>query len=207
MVDFTGNDLRFRPNDVVDGDGPGGDPFCIGQTPNENFSPCSPPGVNERRERKRDGLDVGIAVEHSVALPVPDVIKGIVQQIEVGGGYRFNYLDSRGEEWEHFGHLLSGGVNVQFPLDFSIASRLSYQYRDFLHRSTFPDSEVSNEEYTLSPNNRREHEVIVEVEVEKDITKNVSVSTRYSYLTNDSNRDAYNYNRHIVGGYLDFRFD
>lgn len=207
MVDFTGNDLRFRPDDVADGDGPGGAPFCSGATQNPTFPSCSPPGVNERRERKRDGFEFGVAVEHSIVLPVPDVMNKVVRQIEVGGGYRFNYLDSRGEEWEHFGHLFSGGVNVEFPLDFSMASRLSYQYRDFLHRSTFPDSEVSDEEYTLSPNDRREHEVIVEVEVEKDITKNVSVSTRYSYLTNNSNRDAYNYNRHIVGGYLDFRFD
>jgi len=61
--------------------------------------------------------------------------------------------------------------------------------------------------YTLSSADRKEHEITFEGEVEKDITQNFSVSARYSYLNNDSNRAVYDYDRHIVGGYLNFRFD
>ena len=41
----------------------------------------------------------------------------------------------------------------------------------------------------------------------KSLTENLSVSAQYSYVDNRSNRKAYDYDRHIVGGYLNFRFD
>jgi len=84
---------------------------------------------------------------------------------------------------------------------------VSYEFRDFSNPSTFPDAEVVGLPYTLSNNDREEHEVTFEGEVEKDITAHLSVSGRYSYVNNDSNRSVYHYNRHIVGGYLNFRFD
>ena len=46
-----------------------------------------------------------------------------------------------------------------------------------------------------------------EAEIEKDLNQYFSVSARWTYLDNESNRKVYDYNRHIVGGYLNFRFD
>ena len=44
-------------------------------------------------------------------------------------------------------------------------------------------------------------------ELEKDLTKNVSMSARWSYLDNESNRRVYDYTRNIVGAYVNVRFD
>ena len=78
--------------------------------------------MNERRERKRDGYEIGTTLDHRVLVPVPDAMDRIFEEIEVGGGYRFTYYDSRGEEWEHFGHLFSAGFEIELPLDFSVCA-------------------------------------------------------------------------------------
>ena len=96
---------------------------------------------------------------------------------------------------------------LELPLGVSVRTAASYEHRDFDNPSTFPDVEVADTEYGLSNSDRNEHEFVIEGEVEKDITDNWSVSALYQFLTNDSNRDAYNYDRHIVGGYINFRFD
>jgi len=196
------NDLRFNPLDVPDATGapPGTCPPGIN-------SGCSPAGVNEVRERNRDGVGVGGAVEHRVLIPVAKDLENVFEQVELGGAYRFLYYDSEGDEWEHFSHVFSTGIEIELPLEFSVASRLSYEYRDFQNPSTFPDSETIGQPYTLSSSDRQEHEFVFEGELEKDITEYFSVSARYSYLNNDSNRDAYDYDRHIVGGFVNFRFD
>ncbi len=204
ILDALVNDLRFEPDLVADG--PGGGPPAPACSPAVGVA-CSPVGVNENRERERDGYGLSGAIAHRFLVPVPDLIDEILEQIEIGGGYRFRFYDSEGEEWEHFSHLLSAGIEIELPLDISVATRFSYEHRDFLNPSTFPDVETVNVEYTLSNSDRSEHEVIIDGEVETDLTENISVSARYSYLNNDSNRDAYNYDRHIVGGYLNFRFD
>ena len=88
-----------------------------------------------------------------------------------------------------------------------MTTRGSYTRRDFDNPSTFPDVEVFNQEYVLSDDDREENEWLFDAAIIKDLTDNLSVSVAYQYLDNDSNRDAYNYDRHIVGGYLNFRFD
>ena len=51
------------------------------------------------------------------------------------------------------------------------------------------------------------HEVIFEAEIEKGLNDHFSLSARWSYVDNESNRGVYDYSRHIVGGYLNFHFD
>ena len=202
-LDATSNDLRFRPDEVADGTGNPGD-SCGGAVTDPA---CGPPGVNERRERKRDGYEIGAGLEHSALLPVPSAIEGFFEQVQIAGGYRFSYYDSRGEEWQHFGHRFSAALDVELPIDFSVSSRVSYTHRDFANPSTFADAETDNVQYALSSSDRSEDEFVVLAEIEKDLTKNLSTSARYSFLNNSSNRNVYRYDRHIVGGYLNFRFD
>lgn len=203
LADFLASDLRFTPNEVPDGPAPGCAPTCPPGTP---FS-FSPPGVNERRERERDGIAYGAAIQHVYLVSVPEIIDRVFEEVAIGAGYRFRYFDSEGREWEHFSHILSATLEIELPLSFSLATLASYERRDFEYPSTFPDTEVQFTQYTLSPDDREEDAWFFVGELEKDLTENLSVSARYSYTDNDSNRDAYNYDRHIVGGYLKFRFD
>ena len=96
---------------------------------------------------------------------------------------------------------------MNLPLGFDLGTSASYERRDFDNRSSFPDAEVPNQEYLLSTDDREEDVVSFLGFLSKSLTENLSVSAQYSYVDNRSNRKAYDYDRHIVGGYLNFRFD
>jgi tetratricopeptide (TPR) repeat protein len=200
VADLVANDLRFTPDDITD-EGAGG--TCASTT-----SGCGPVGLREDQQREQDGIGVGAAVHHEIPISVPSAIDEVVEEIDLVGGYRFRYYDAEGDEWEHFAHILSAGIIVELPFEVSIATRATYEYRDFANPSTFPDNEVVGVSYVpLSNVDREEHEVTFEAEIEKDLNEYLSVSARWHYLDNESNRRVYDYSRHIVGGYVNFRFD
>lgn len=207
FADVVFDDLRFRNVAVTDNDvAPTGPntacpPLAAGEIG------CSPNGIDERNARDRDGIGYGAAIEHRYLVPLPNGLDDLLEEVEIGGGYRFGYYDSEGEEWEHFANQLSAILEIELPLDFSVLTRGSYTRRDFENPSTFPDAETAGLEYVLSDDDREENEWYFSGELVKGITDNLSASVAYQYVDNDSNRDAYNYDRHIVGGYLNFRFD
>jgi tetratricopeptide (TPR) repeat protein len=203
LADVIWNDFRFTTDDVQDGPGPPPGGACAPPL----GLPCGPPGVNEARERDRDGIGFSLGAEHRYRFDIPDGMDEIFEQVEIIGGYRFRYYNSEGDEWKHFAHIFSTHLEVELPLDFSFSTRASLEYRDFANPSTYPDSEVIDEEYTLSGADREEFEVIFEVEIEKDLNEYLSVSARWTYIDNESNRRVYDYTRNIVGGYVNFRFD
>ncbi len=203
LADVIWNDFRFETEDVQPGPGPPPGGTCVPA----NGVPCGPAGVNEARERDRDGIGFSTGLEHRYRFDIPNRMDGILEQVELIGGYRFRYYNSEGDEWEHFAHIFSARLEVELPLDFSVSTRASLEYRDFANPSTYPDSEVVDEEYTLSNADREEYEVVFEAEIEKDLNENFSVSARWTYIDNESNRRVYDYTRNIVGGYVNFRFD
>ena len=208
VADVLANDLRFQLEDVRDAQTGGvvGGP-CTTTGPGQFVTGCGPQGLDEGHERDRDGYGIGAAIEHRYPLSIPDAVDGVFEGIELGGGYRFRYYNSQGEEWEHLAHILSAGIEFDFPFDIRLSTRASYEYRDFFNRSTFPDHEEVNTIYALASADREEHEVTFSAEIEKDLTEFLSVSARWSYLDNESNRRVYDYTRSVVGGYLNFRFD
>ena len=209
LVDAIWNGLRVQTFDVRDagaGDAPGD--ACSGTNLfGAGVIGCGPAGLREKRERNRDGIGIGGAIEHRLTLPVPALVAELVEHAEISGGYRFQYYDSRGSEWKHTSHHFGLGLAFEFPFEIGLDTRFSYEYRDFLQPSTFPDIEAIDRAYALSGDDREEHEVRFMVELKKGLTEHLSVSARWSYLDNESNRRVYDYTRHIVGGYLNFRFD
>jgi tetratricopeptide (TPR) repeat protein len=206
-IDLVVNDLRFPTRDVVDGPGNPSDPCTDPETP------CGPVGLDEGRARDRDGTGVGAALEHRYLVPIAEPLEPILEEIRLGGGYRYRYYVSQGSEWKHMSHILSAALELELPYGIGLATRASYELRDFSNPSTFPDREPvavptdDSLQYSLSSQDRREHEVSFTAELEKDLTSNVSLSTRWSYLDNESNRRVYDYTRHVVGGYVNVRFD
>jgi tetratricopeptide (TPR) repeat protein len=194
VVDFVWNDLRFRPRDVPD--------TCA--TPNDI---CGPTGINERNARDRDGVGVGGAFEHRYLVPLPQLVSGTLEELRIGGGYRFRYYRSQGSEWKYMSHVASALIELEFPFDVSLSTRASYEFRDFANPSTFPDRPIAGTPYSLAKQDRREHQIDIVADLEKKLTSNLSISTRWSYTNNESNRRVYDYSRHIVGAYVNLRFD
>jgi hypothetical protein len=168
---------------------------------------CGPPLLDEGRERDRDGLGYGGAIEHLYPVPLPLAMDEAVRSLEVGAGYRFRYYDSDGDEWKHQAHVLSGVVNFAFPFDITFRNRASYEFREFENPSTFPDREVADLRYALANDDRSERQFDYTADLEKGIFEGLSVSARWSYTHSDSNRRVYSFKRHIAGAYLNYRFD
>ncbi|MFK7894374.1 MAG: tetratricopeptide repeat protein [Myxococcota bacterium] len=205
LADVLTNDLRFQPAEVRSAEA-GADPGeCGDATP--FFTGCGPDGLNESRERNRDGVGYGAAIEHLYPVPIPVALDEAVQGLNIGGGYRFRYYDAEGDEWEHQAHVLSAVVNFDFPLGIQFRNRASYEFREFENPSTFPDAEVADLEYTLAGDDRSERQFDYTADLEKDIWEGLSVSARWSYTHADSNRRVYSFKRHIAGMYLNYRFD
>lgn len=202
--DLTWNDFRFRNFDQPGTAGAAGQP-CVGSPPTQACS--SDPSLNERQERDRDGFGIGAAIEHRVLVPLPPGLDAVFETLIARGGYRFGWYDSDGTEWEYFSHVLSAGFNVELPFDMSFDGDFAYEHYDFANPSTFPDAVVANEIYVLRPQDRVEDAFFVEAELEKDLTDQVSVSGRYTYYDNASNRRVYDYRRHVAGAYVNVRFE
>ncbi|MCA9506471.1 MAG: tetratricopeptide repeat protein [Spirochaetaceae bacterium] len=200
VADLIWNDVRFTSPNIAAGPGVGG-PCAV---PTDS---CGPAGVNENRERDRDGLGVGSALEHRYPIALPVSMDEVLEGLDLAGGYRFRYFHSQGKEWKHFAHVFSAGLAFDFPAGFDLDTRASYEFRDFVSPSTFPDRETVSFQYGLSDADRKEHEVRFDAELAKAITTNLSVSVRYSYLENESNRRVFDYTRHLGGAYVNFRFD
>jgi len=197
LGDFTWNDFRFRNQDVEDGPCP----------PGLGNPSCGPPGLDEKHERDRDGYGVGAAIEHRYLVSIADSLDEIIESLVIRGGYRFAWYDSEGTEWEGISNVFSAGFTVELPFDVSLDGSVSYERYDFDNPSTYPDVEVVGQEYSLATNDRTENAVSVIAELEKDLSDSFSVSARYFYYDIDSNRRVYGYHRHIVGAYLNYRFD
>ena len=207
LADVLVNDLRFPTEEVTDVQ----DPTAVvgddcGIVPAEGVG-CGPIGVDEGRERDRDGIGFGGAIEHVYPVPLPVAFDDAVEALNLGAGYRFRYYDSDGDEWQHQAHVLSAVVNFEFPFDISFRNRASFEFREFENPSTFPDSEIANELFQISGGDRSEEQFDFTTELEKGVYKGLSLSARWSYTESNSNRRVYSFKRHIVGAYLNYRFD
>lgn len=202
VSDLIWNDFRFQNFDVP---GPlGAGPTCGGLP---SGPACGPAGLDESDARNRDGFGVGLALEHRYIVPLPPGIESIAEVLVVRGGYRFGWYDSEGTEWQHFSHVLSAGLNVELPFDLGLDVDAAYERYDYENPSTFPDAETANQLYVLASEDREEDAFFVEAELEKDLSEALSISARYTYYDNASNRRVYDYRRHIAGAYVNYRFE
>ncbi|MHA7838179.1 MAG: hypothetical protein ACX98W_12060 [bacterium] len=199
--DLSWNDFRFETRDVPD-TGPGG--VCTNP-----IGGCGPIGVNEARERDRDGIGFGLMVQHLYPVPIADAVDGLIEELVLRGRYRVGYYDSQGDEWEHVSNRFQAGVELRLPFDLRFDSWAAYERRDFANPSTFPDREQVGSSFAASLSNvdRQENVFETQAELEKGLGRFVSVSARWTYVDNESNRKAFDFDRHIVGGYVNFRFD
>ncbi|NIR40027.1 MAG: hypothetical protein GWN79_21110, partial [Actinobacteria bacterium] len=69
---------------------------------------------------------------------------------------------------------------------------------DYRHPSTYLDPG----DFTLSDKERQEHDVGVEVVLERQVTDRIGASLRWRFRNNESNRDVYEYDRHRIGAFV-----
>jgi tetratricopeptide (TPR) repeat protein len=159
---------------------------------------CGPPGRDEKDYRDRDGWGVLAGVEHT--LPVNE------GKTLLRAGPLVEYYNSEGEEWDGWGVGTEVGVRQALPWQLTLDVAARYMHRPFSNPSSYPDYDdiTPGVEYDLEDSDRKDHFVEVDVRLERPITSWMTASIRYDYLKNDSNVPVFDYDRHLVGGYLTF---
>jgi len=219
-VAFEKRNYLFGNDDVRDGTGFAGD-LCPSRFP------CSPPGVDESRARNRDGWGFVAGFEHTFPLvtptgdrePDPDPAPGERNvRFFLRGGYNYHWYAARGSEYSYQGHEVFAGLRVLLPFELHLEGTVSYQFRPYRNRSTFPDPEdlfqvfdpttgrIQGVQYPLSGKDRSDDITRVELVLERPLTENLSVAARYAWTDNHSNVDVFDYDREVLGLYATFRF-
>jgi tetratricopeptide (TPR) repeat protein len=164
---------------------------------------CGPPGLDERRERDRDGEGFAVGFVQTTALP----IEWPYGSITIRGGYQFETFDARGKEYGYHAHTIAGGVHADLPWRFALSVDGSFSWRPYVHPTTFPDPPIfGGVEYTLSPHDRNETTGIAAVTLERPITSWLLGSIGWRYERNVSNSTVFDYDRTILGAYLTATF-
>lgn len=196
FAELTLDDFRFSPDDEPDGF-PGAP---AGSACPDPTRPCGPFGVDESDERDRDGFWGIFGFDH--VFPV-DAIHS-----ELRFGYSYHYYDADGREYSFRGHEISLGTRTTLPWRFIADIQGSFTYRPYQNPSTFPDTEAltSGVQFGLNGGDKRERIWRVDAILERPLNRWLTASVRYGYQRNDANVTVFDYDRHIIGGYLTFAY-
>jgi tetratricopeptide (TPR) repeat protein len=188
------DDYRVRSDDVPGGSGVPGSPCTLPPAPPLDF--CGPPGLDERRERDRDGVAAIAGLRHSIPLPALSSV--------LRGGYEFEHFDARGEEYTHDAHSFHAGLGVELPYEIALDLAGFYSFRPFEGPTTFPDppAPFENTEYALGSQDRNEHYYGASLTLARPIGYGLTASASYRYERNDSNAEVFDYDRQVFGVYL-----
>ncbi len=194
--------VRFRideyfenGDDIPDGTGAPGSP-CPEPPPGASIPTCGPHGVNERRERNRDGRSAVVGVRHSLGIPV--------LRSTLHAGYEFERFDASGTEYSHVAHSLSGGVLIALPFEFALDVSGVVTWRPFDHPSTFPDppEPFFDTEFGVANRDRDERYSAVAIALARPIGRGLTASAGWRRERNHSNVEVFDYRREVLGAYL-----
>ncbi len=189
-VGLRRDDYRFDDEDVPDGIGRPGAP-CLDPA----HLVCSPPGLDESRERNRDGQGSWIGALHELRLG---------EGATAWGGYRYQRYAARGSEYSFDAHEWEVGLRVALPARFDLEASGHYARRAFRHESTFPepDALIAGREYGLDRGAHREREVRTRLVLGRDLGRRLRVEARWIHERARSNVSVFDYRRDQFGGFV-----
>lgn len=195
-----------QSDDVPDGNpppAPGGGPGSLcpnvpGTTTPEAI--CGPSGLDEKAARDRTGMGVVAGVDH-------DLVLAVLGGTALRGGLHYYDYAADGTEYDYQALEAIAGAVTPLPWSVSLRLDLGYTHEWYRHPSTYPNSFDFYQEYALSGDKRHDDIVFAAIGLLKPINHWLAASVRYSYTRDFSNVDVFDYNRHIVGGYLTAHFE
>lgn len=155
-----------------------------------------PPGVDEERQRNRDGWGVTAGFLHTANVKAIDT--------ELRGGFNYYHYWSVGTEWRYDGYEVILGFRRPLPYEFVLDGQAGFVYRPFYHPSTYPENNTIPLVFPYAK--RRDNAWQFEVKLERPINSWLKASARYYYLDNGSNTPTFNYRQQIWGAYLTVNF-
>jgi tetratricopeptide (TPR) repeat protein len=187
---FWHQNYLYPNTDVPDGPGVVGAP-CL--DPADLV--CGPPGLDESRQRNRDGSGFSLGWVHSLALG---------ERAQLRFGYSYYHFGARGLEYSYNAHQVLTDLGVRLPAGFELRLAASWTDQPFRHPSTFPPTTglVAGREYGLPGNRRSDSLLDTEVSLARPLTRHLTLSGSWRYQRNWSNVDVFDYSRNVLGAYL-----
>ena len=140
-------------------------------------------GVGDAADR--DGWEYMAGYEHLLPFDTGTTLRAGV----AAGAYR-----SDGRDYDSYTGSAYGGVRQELPWRFAIDLSGGFDYEPYDHVSSF------------APPNQHTDRIdkiwTAQAELERPLTDWLIASARYRYIDNESNTSPFDYDRHIVGGYL-----
>jgi hypothetical protein len=160
-----------------------------------SLSPCGPFQYSEGDRRDRFGGEHRIQLEWN--------------ETEIRGGYVYQHYIPDGAEFRNQSHELWLGATTALPLGFALDGNVTFLYQGNRNLPSFPDPDAlaPNRVYDLPGIGRRDRIWRVYAALGRPITPHVSASLEYAFTDHDSNLDAFDYDRHRIGGYVTVHFD
>lgn len=123
-----------------------------------------------------------------------------VADAAVWAGYHPSRTWSDGREYDHWAQEVELGGRIELLLAIRLEVIGRYVRRDYDKASIFaqPTGGLGSD--------HEDDQLSIEVVAEREFFGRYVVSGRYRYIDNDSNTKAYDYDRHIVGAYVEVRF-
>ena len=127
---------------------------------------------------------------------------------ELSFGYHWHHYDSEGEEYDFQAHEIELGTRTALPWLLVLDLQGSFAYRPYDHPSTYPNPNdlVDGVEYRLRSGDKTEYVYQASAILERPITDWMIASLRYEYTRNDADVEVFDYDRHVIGGYLTFSY-
>jgi hypothetical protein len=157
---------------------------------------CGPRGLDEGRERNRDGEGFTVGLLHTVPL--------FSERAQLRAGYRYHHFGARGREYSYDAHEFLAELAARLPAGFELRVSGSWADQPFRHPSTFPDPDdlVSGLEYPLSGSRRDDSFWQTEVALARPLTRHLTLSGSWRYQRSRSNVEVFDYRRQVLGVYL-----
>jgi hypothetical protein len=152
-----------------------------------------------KRLRDRDGVQYRVGYEHSIPLR---------RGTQVRAGTDYYHYESQGDEYihEHVGLWLGVRQDLFWKLDLDVLA--GYAYEPYRESSTFEDPVAKARipaKIDSSPR-RRDNVWRVSALLERPIRSWLKASLVWRFHDNNSNTDVFDYDRHVVGGFLTAAF-
>ena len=116
-----------------------------------------------------------------------------------GAAYAYTWYETRGREYDHQQHAFSLGGGLMLPLELALSTDVTYAYRPYKNRSTFPDPDDIGLARRYSLDDRDEHQWTLGASLSRALSAYLSVSLSWRYDNNDSSVEVFDYDRHVVG--------
>ena len=147
----------------------------------------------------QDGFGVLLGCDHE--LPVN--LSGPFDRLEptVYGGYHFMQFFADGVEWDEVAHAIQLGLRAKLPQQVEFDVSATYTRRDFYKESYF----LNPRQDPAGPI-RAEDGFRFDFELAREFDDWIEISGRYQFVDSGSNTPRLDYQRHVVGMYVEVKF-